>query len=281
MRLVSFFFQVYLASMIQLVLELSIGGLAFEEAVKHFFPISSGLAWFASTYFLVYAFIPFIKKAMQGLRKTGRGYDIFIVAVLFFEAAFGFITPVNALYGITVMGFSIVFLGDWISWRKKQLYKLPLKTILVSSCMLNILAITFMMILVERIPAFESVKMHFIANNCPFVIIMACCLVLIFSRLKFSSKIVNALAATTFSVYITHSNPNWREYLWPIILDVPGHLDHWLLYLVPCVFIVFIIGIIYDIVFKHVIERMFEKIFSKLCTKADSALVRAGVIEDK
>ena len=247
--------------------------------VNHFFPISSALEWFASTYFVVYAFIPFLKKATAYLREHASQYNILICFILFFESILGFVTPSNNLFSYLVMGFSIVFLGDWLNFRKNLLNKLPLKTVFLITLLLNICAVVFTIWFTDKFPIFEALRRHFVSDRCPFPIIMAACLVLIFSRMSFSSRVINFLAATTFSVYITHAGAYWREFLWEILLDVPSHLNSYVLYLLPSIIVVFSIGIVYDVIYKHVIIKILKKVFAKPCSRCDRILFDSGLLE--
>ena len=92
-----------------------------------------------------------------------------------------------------------------------------------------------------------------------------------FKNMKISySKWINTIASSMFGVLLIHANSNtMRQWLWKDTLQNADHYgdEHYILYAIMCVLIIFVTCIIIDHIRIHTIERYTFKQIDKILNK--------------
>lgn len=226
-RVVSLWFQVVFYTWGSLLLAL----LFFPQEVQlsnilhSLFPVLSGQYWYVTAYVGLFFFIPFLNALGNRLTKLQFQYLLVTVFVLFSVIPTLLHTdvfPVEEGYSIWWLGI-LYMLGMYV---KKHGLLTEMKTrplwMFYAGCVC--FAWVFKMVLNVVSPyLIGQIKGGgmFIRYNSPFIVGTAVALLLIFSRMHFSSRravsCISWLAAASFSVYVLHCNAligKW--FLWDV-----------------------------------------------------------------
>lgn len=83
---------------------------------------------------------------------------------------------------------------------------------------------------------FNGIQARLFSYVSPLVILSALYLLLAFSKLKFSSRIINWVAASSFAVFLLHTNPNLcRPYFIPFVQHIYNTTDS-----IECLMVIFV-----------------------------------------
>lgn len=240
--------------------------------LKQLFPISSNMNWFVTAYFAVYMLGPFIQNAAIYFRKRPQKYSIFIFVLFILLGLFGFITPSAAYYSGITFGIYIVFIGDYVEFNKDRISNLPIKTIGLV-CFIMLICLRFALEYVSNfIPVVSNYVGHFEGNASPLITITAVCVLLSFSKISFKSKIINIIASSTLTVYLIHDNGAFKKNIWFFILKLQNHLEHMYVYMIYCVFMIYLCCFVIDQIRMKTLDKVWNKIISSTCSKLDKYL---------
>lgn len=97
----------------------------------------------------------------------------------------------------------------------------------------------------------------------PLVIIESVALLLYFSKLNFTSRFINRVAASSFAVYLLHANPNilnglFKETISFVYSSSAGVLT--MLYILIFLLILFVASVLFDHIRKITYELIFKEI---------------------
>lgn len=215
-RVVTLWFQIifYTLGSLLLVLLFSPHVIRFENVLKSFFPVLTVQYWYVTAYVGLFFFIPFLNALGRQLAKSQFQYLLITVFVLFSVVPTLLhrdVFPVEGGYSVWWLGI-LYMLGMYI--KKYGLWtgmKTGVLWALYAGCVFFVWS--FKMVLDVLSPyLIGEVKGGgaFVAYNSPFIVGTAVFLLLVFSRMRFSSRRVVAwiswLAAASFSVYVLHGN---------------------------------------------------------------------------
>lgn len=238
--------------------------------LSYVFPISFNMNWFVSAYLAVYTLVPFLKKATTYFRYNHLQYNLFIFVITLIVGLIGFITPDTPYFNGIIFGLYVVIWGDYVEYNKEKITKYPLVMIGIL-CFIFLVATRF--ILENYIGKYWLIvgehSGHFEKNTSPIVLAIGICLLLIFSKLPFKSKVANMLSNATLTIYLIHDNAAFREHIWFNILQIQDHLDHMFMWLFFSVVIIFFSGFAIDFIRRCTIELIYKLIIAKPCDKID------------
>lgn len=254
---------------------MSISGFAFE-LFKSCFPVITETWWFASVYFLLYIFSPFINRFLKLLDK--KNYRLMLIIMTFFWCIVPTFTveqyPVQCTYLVWAVyvysiagyyrlyGFSRKFsdkkAGFWI-------------TLAVITILITAFTVFVIMLLGTKISFFEGRSKHFLQEHSLLLLAIAVFLFLGFQKLKIQSKFINIVAGSTFGIYLIHDYANSRI-LWKTIFHFPDFQESIMLipYSILVVLITFVVCCIIDLIRKYA----FEPLYLKLLNYALSPLIK-------
>ena len=194
-------------------------------AVRSLLPLTLGVWWYPTAYATFLLFLPFLGR---GLRAIGRTYHLVLCAILLVLYGVLSLLPDAQMVG-EVYGFVYLFvLISAYRWYLEDSHPLaPWPMILVGMGM----------ILLYVVAALAAFQLRGIQIGIPQgdvlthevrlpVILVGFGIFLLFERMSFESRIVNALARSAFSVYLITDYPALQGILWsgPMDLRVVGSM---------------------------------------------------------
>lgn len=199
-----FFFYVGLYALLLLtgVSEFSIKGFASCLVLtKH--------GWFIKSYIGLYILSPILNMFIEHSSK--KQFEITLISFFVFQSIFGWFSEAT---NFIVGGYSTFsFIGLYLLARYVRLYPCQLSqfkpradlliyfSIVLASSIIMFSAVSF-------VPRFgASIAGRFTSYVSPTVIISSLYLLLFFSKLNVQSRVVNWFAASSFAVYLLHTNP--------------------------------------------------------------------------
>lgn len=245
--------------------------LSFKETVLCFLPIKSISDGFISCFIAFYLAIPFLNILVQNMTK--RQHQLLICLCLFIYTFIGMI-PIFKLKMNYVSWFCVLYLiasyiRFYVNIDVKKTYKMGGYSVLfIILSMVSILMLLYM----------SSIKGHmydvyfFVSDsNKILALLTAVTTFTWFKNMKISySKWINTIASSMFGVLLIHANSNtMRQWLWKDTLQNADHYgdEHYILYAIMCVLIIFVTCIIIDQIRIHTIERYTFKQIDKILNK--------------
>lgn len=223
------------------------------DLVRSFVPISTTAWWFVSCYFYLMLCSPFLNEITEMSDKRKAAY---LLLLMFMICSYWGFTAKKAIFsstGSSLASFAFMYcLGRFL---RKYDAKISLPYGLAGYFCSAII------ILMASVNAMTSNNpnalwaLYDYAN--PAIVIQAVCVLLIFKRLRFSSAMINAVAASAFSVYLIHDH----EYVNRIIyrhlpVDSWSRSPAFVVYVTGCATLVFICCITIDFARKFFVSLL-------------------------
>lgn len=184
-----------------------------KDTFEAFFPVTKSQYWFFTSYFAMFLISPTLNLFVHKARD--KMLFIFILAFVFLSVFSLKGDPFVLNKGYSFIWFSLIYIIGAIIKK----YDIPRKISLLWSVSFIVVAIftTWITKIVLHFNAMPSSKDEnlFISYCSPTIIIMAICLLCIFSKLKISKVhgLISFFASSAFSVYLIHDNLYIRNIL--------------------------------------------------------------------
>lgn len=239
----------------------------FTIFIKNFMPITAKCWWFASTYFILYIFSPYLNRLINSFSK-----EEFIKVLVFLSIVWCLIPTLtqkdlecNNLLWFIYLYMIAAFYKKY--QHKKHIFNTKLLvgiTIIIFTCF--IVLITFcdyngynyaLMFGLQRVPT----------------LIASCLLFVVFNRIQIkNNQLINKIAKTTFGIYLIHDHYIMQNILWTRIIDIRRIYENnsilvFIVYSLVITAIVFIVCSIIEsirIIIESLLERtIVNKIYDK------------------
>ena len=174
------------------------------------FPVITNQWWFATDYFVLSMFSPFLDRLLQNLSRHDFSILIAVILGLFvaLPTSFGHLLPEKSQWfeNHLVWFFACYCIGDYL--RRFEHVVACVKTwCLVAATTIGIAFVWFSL-------CFLSINFRG-RQQLPIVVSTISCFIL-FKRIKMRNCSIAAKAAgTTFGIYLIHDHPLTRGFLWP------------------------------------------------------------------
>ena len=198
--------------------------LAFGEIIRRVLPVSFVQWWFASTYFVLALFSPYLNSL---LKSFGRKQYLGLLALMCFCWSIMPTVTGQAFEGNFLLWFAFLYaLGGYI-----RLYGLPASLSAGKLIALSLLCVILTYLTVVILD-FLSLKHEYLRSKTFYfyeirripLLVISVLLFCGFARLRIrSSRWINTLASAMFGVYLIHDHAYVRYYLW---LDLFHNRDH-------------------------------------------------------
>ena len=133
-------------------------------------------------------------------------------------------------------------------------------------CHIGIIAITNLMGL--YIPLFSDKVLYWLANNNPFILLMAVCLLNIVRNIHWKNRVVNYISSLSLLIYIIHDNIILRRYVRPTIFQYIyqtygyAQIVMWVVIVTVCIFILSLLcAMVYQKTLQKQVQKCSEKLF--------------------
>lgn len=166
--------------------------------------------WFIKAYLLLYIMSPILNAFVESANE--RTFRLVLLLFFGFQFLYGWLVP-----GVTYFdnGYSVLsFFGLYLIARYAYIYR-P-KVFLLSQ---NTNMIIFLIaLLIESGLLMLAIKIQYnnvlqmLAYNNPIIIVMSIYILLYFTDIKVHSSVINKIAASSFAVFLLHSNYNVLDF---------------------------------------------------------------------
>ena len=236
--------------------------LSANEIALSVIPILSNRYWFMSTYVFLYLLSPVINIALS---HTSRNQDVLIILLTLLTIA-----PCDYLYGADVNSWLVSFCFTYaIGAIIKKYHILQKKNFIKYGCILLASGIAFNTgsSIFIGLNARTDVIASALEKETLFDLFIAIGIfILVGSGTQFYNRKINAIASTTFGIYLIHDNPKMETLLW-----IRGlHFDrlaykgiYSMLYILLVDFIVFAICAVLEFIRKKALGKTEEVIAEK------------------
>ena len=184
-------------------------------ALKSFFPVLFSTYWFATTYLILYLISPFLNKFIEGLDQSSHCKLILLLISMWSVIP----TFTTAKLGMSHLGW---FLTLYVMASYIRIYlnsSFPKCSFNIFIGFSSYLVVLFLIVLINFIDVSRLSVMLFVSNvtkmNNFFVLICSIFLFLGFKNINVRLGVtLNAVAASSFGVYLIHDNIFVRTFLW-------------------------------------------------------------------
>lgn len=247
-----------------------------KKLITAIFSTSFRTYWFVWAYCALYCLSPFINKLIAILTRKQHLSLILVIFIIWFFIPF--ITTVNPdgydmfimIFFYLVGAYLRIYPDCFFNKGKNGLYAL------IVGYALFVLSILCLTVLGKQISLFASHPMYFTSKHSFVSVIFAIGLFVVFSKMNFTSKIVNIIAQAIFGVYVIHNNGYLREIIFCKIFKINnlnGSLKN-VLYVIGSSVIIFAVCIIIDLIRKYTLEKFacncYDKIDEKIKNKTNN-----------
>ena len=208
------------------------------------------LNWFIKAYILLYILAPvlnaFIEKASQ------KDFRNVLIAFFTFEFIYGWIFSGSTQH--IQSGYSTIsFIGLYLLARYVRLYQprisLKSKNFYIASLCIAPICVTAAYIT----PPYLGINTTVIGNIwisyvSPYCIVFSIFAIVLFSKIELQSRLINWIAASSFAVYLIHTNPNTIFYFKDFFVRLHDGSDgilYWL-YTFGVLILIFIVAVMID-----------------------------------
>lgn len=196
----SLLFQVYFFHILILLFVYFCGeNISIRSIIKPFYFGSS--YWFVVAYLILYSISPVLNAFVEN--ASVRMYISVLVAFFFFEFAFGWVS--NFAGAAFNEGYTAIsFIGLYLLARFICRYSKRLVGLGVRKNFFLYLFFSIVPVILYFITLYDFNPIHY---SSPFVILSSVFFFLAFNKMKISSKFINYLACSCFSIYLVHLHP--------------------------------------------------------------------------
>jgi len=246
-----------------------------KTVIKSLFPLSSSAWWYATCYFVIYLFSPYINQLLKGLGKRKHLCLILLMTILFCVS-----NELIFVGGSFAMNNTSWLLYLYILAGYIRLYKDEIKTkhcILwgTLSYILTFLTAVSLDLLGIRVTRLGKVATFYFGMNTLPVLITSVLLFIGFKNLDIkSSKIINTIAASTFGIYLLHDSVLFRHYLWITLFKNKSYINSVNLFghSVICILLVFFGCSVVELFRIHTIEKLWMRYVNRICPKISQTI---------
>lgn len=240
-----------------------------------FFPLTMNRYWFFNAYIVLYILSPFLNVFIKSASKETYKKLLITVLVLYsvIPTVFGVFynnTETLLYYNRLIWLIIIYLIGGYIkTYSVSVISSLKKSTITFLGSLAVIAASVF---IIDRfLPQFQQIGIsepaYFWPPNTVPLLMLSMGLFGIFMNINLPySKVINAVASTTFGVYLLHDGV-LCYYIWKTVFkvaEIQGNLDR-VAYILGVSLIVFSVATLIDFVYVLIEKRLIVKLLNPLC----------------
>lgn len=262
LQLVTYSVGVYIISCV-----IGLSDFSFKVLIGSFLPITYNKWWFASVYFVIFLFAPYINFVLCRITKKQYLCLIMIMVVIWWLVPT--ITRKDFQSNNLVLCVCIYCIAGYI--------RLHLSDVKIN-CIIAFLTGTglyFTVFILNASVRFLSIKFEFFKGyinhlsdlESIFVLAASVFIFLSFSRLKIKpNTFINAVSSSAFGIYLIHDHQIVRKALWGRLFDNAEYLNS--VYLIPyacfAILSVFVIFSIVELIRINAVEKLYMRLVFKL-----------------
>ncbi len=282
-KLIKLWLQIFFFSVVCFLIALATGRETVTTLTKvadALLPLSTNQWWFASAYFVMYLFSPFINRALRAMSQRQYLCTILVAVFVWFvveTVTTGYIQG-NALVRFFVLysigGYIKKYLNDKNFSRKK----LAAVAVLLTAVSVFVRLLFSYLADKKIFSSFtEEYKLSFTNEQSLLTVCIAIPIFLIFKSTNIkTSKPINIISSASFGVYLIHDNSYVRSFLWGELVKGSSFKES--PYLIPysvavCV-AVYIVCTLIELARIYLLEKNYMKLIYKAEPKINEAVGR-------
>ncbi len=203
-KFLGFMFQIVFYSFLGYLIAFVMGGLELDKKTLVLELWGTQNYWFVRAYIVLFCFSPILNVFIENCDKKKAGYTI--IALWIVEVCFGWWYSNCNWYqnGYSPLSFITLYLvARWLRLYGSELFSLNWTVLL---------GVWFFLTLSTTVLAFYMGWINvpytpLYSYNSPLVVLASVSVLLSFKKFKFSSGVINTIAASAFSVYLLHCHP--------------------------------------------------------------------------
>lgn len=241
--------------------------------IHSFLPISYKSWWFATAYFILYLFIPYINILFNKMDKNNYKKLLVLCTVLwiiipiFIKATYCLNDILWFIYLYGVGGYIKLYKDDIKSSYSKYL------TISIFSMLFIVIISILIGILSVNHPKLKNYIYYFYTQNSIGIFIAAYTMFIAFKNINIKyNKFINIIASTTFGIYLIHDSNALRSIIWKKIFVISKwfNTDYFIIYSILITIIIFVVCSIIELLRIYILEKNYTKLLDKISNKLDS-----------
>lgn len=190
-----FLFGIYAIMLVTGMTEFSVRGLASCFLVLEW-------NWFIKAYLLLYILSPVINSFCKV--ENYKAMKMVIIAFFLFQTIYGWLTPGSKFFE---SGYSTIsFIGLYLLARYCKLFSPKAVNFNRQTDALIIISLILIITGLEYLHIRFGLPITVMAYSNPFVILLGMYTLILFSKFTFQSKAINWIAASSFAVFLLHTN---------------------------------------------------------------------------
>jgi surface polysaccharide O-acyltransferase-like enzyme len=249
-----------------------------KNSIKSLIPIQW---WFIPVYLCLFLLTPIINTQLKTANKSTKIFTIILLIIISF--GFGQFVP-SLSGGKNPINFILIYyLGNYLR-TELNTDKLNIKKIIFLYLGCNIILFSIIFLAEILFPAANKIiNPLFFPYNSIGLIINSILFFLIFTKLTFSSKLVNWLASSSLAVYLIHENKYIGHYLHNYVNYLQNHIDNGILFSLSIILfgiLIFILAVSIDKLISPLFQLIINQITSlKIFMKINNKVQR--ILEEK
>lgn len=260
------------------------------DIVHSLLPISFNMNWFATVYFVMVLFSPYMNRLAKCI--TQKQYQILLVTMFTIwciPSTIGAVIPLLSGMSYSLIDFTwfvfLYFLSGYIrlyiNFSEKSIFKYRMSLIFWSMLLIFISGVSnFLWHHLNSSYFFNETRSFWLGNNIFSLMISVEALLYFASKPPKYNRFINYIAKASFGVYLIHDNSYIRPLLWDKIFVVSQHYDSqlFILWVLGGAIVIYTICSIIDILRFEIFERIWMKIVDSFLM---NALLTSGKLIEK
>lgn len=262
----AFLFQCIFYSIVIYSIALQVGISTFDKnnILKTFF--LSRDYWFVKSYLFLYLLSPILNSFVQ--TSSRAVFEKVLISFFIFQTIFGWLYPLS-VWNTFYDGYSTIsFLGLYLLGRYIKIYRPQFSRFSIKIDALIIVGMIAFCTLVYITPPGLGLNTVVVGRKLlsyisPTTIVLSVYFILFFSKLSFTSHIVNWSATGAFAIYLVHMNPHISDYVKEILYQLHSSQTTGMYYGLLALFIIvlFVSSIFIDKIRSHLWLTFFHNVF--------------------
>lgn len=231
------------------------------------FPITFANNWFVTCYVMLLILVPSINRVIA--QMTDKNLKICAIGLLIIYSILPMYQEGLYFSSHIVLFVSTYFITAYIKKIESKLSSKKLTTILIMGVFGFIISTFALRILCTTVTKFDHSMSKFCSYSNPFILCIAIPSVLLATRTRFNSKVINTVSSFSLLIYVLHENLLFRELYKPVIWKYGidngfGYIEGTIIFATLCFLVSILIAFLYTKTLKRLTSLACEKLFIKL-----------------
>lgn len=246
-----------------------------KDLIRNLFPVIFNRWWFASTYFVLYILSPFINKFLTALTK--KEYQKFLLLLSIIWILIPTFTTMPFQSNKFLIFVYLYSLAGYVKLHTKEnnisdIIYLIVAFVLIILTFLSAVVFDFIALKIERIGSYTT---YFYEMEKLPIVLISLFMFLGFRKINMNNnRLINIVSATTFGIYLIHTNKFLRPFIWKNLIQLPSLIDNFFLipYTIFVIIAVFIGCSLIELFRIQFFEKHYLKTLNQISINIDSRL---------